>query len=149
MEATLQALGRILLNALPTFFILLFLFVYLQQMFFNPLRKTLAQRFAASEGAQIAAKQSLERAAVQVAEYQRTLQSARVESYKQQEAAFQQIAAENAGRAAEARKQAEAKVEQAKTQMDAEVSDAKETLSSQSEQLAERITDVILQGQAA
>ena len=149
MEATLHALGRILLNALPTFFILLFLFVYLQQMFFGPLRKTLAARFAASEGAQLAAKQSLERAALQVEEYQRALQAARVESYKQQEAAFQQISAENAGHAAEVRKQAEASILGAKEQMDREVADAKQNLEAQSEQLAERISEVILQGRAA
>ena len=148
MEATLHALGRILLNALPTFFILLFLFVYLQQMFFQPLRRTLAARFAASEGAQIAARESLERASAQVAEYQRALQAARVESYKQQEAAFQQIAAENAARAAEVRKAAEAKVDQAKSQMNADVSEARKSLGAQSDELAERITAVVLQGHA-
>jgi F-type H+-transporting ATPase subunit b len=149
MEATLHALGRILLNALPTFLILLFLFVYLQQMFFQPLRRTLAARFAASEGAQIGAKESLERASVQVAEYQRALQVARVESYKEQEVAFQQIAAENAARAAEVRKVAETKVDLAKLQMDTDVSEARKSLGAQSVELAERITAVILQGHGA
>jgi len=51
MAATLHALGEILVQALPTFFLVLLLFIYLRSMFFKPLERVLAERREATEGA--------------------------------------------------------------------------------------------------
>jgi len=56
MEATLQALGQILLRAVPTFLLVIFLNFYLKNIFFKPLRNVLRQRYEASEGARKRAK---------------------------------------------------------------------------------------------
>ncbi len=62
MEATLHALGQILIQALPTFFLVLLLFAYLRSMFFRPLEQVLAQRNEATEGARKKAAEALDRA---------------------------------------------------------------------------------------
>jgi len=70
MDATLHALGGILLRAIPTFLLVVFLQVYLKMMFFKPLEKVLKQRYDATEGARKLAEQSLERASAKTAEYE-------------------------------------------------------------------------------
>lgn len=149
MDATLQALGRILLNAIPTFLLLLFLLIYLKQMFFKPLAETLEARFAATEGAQQAAAESLRHAEEQVEQYRRALQAARAESYREQERVFKEVAAHNAAAAEAGRKSAEARITEAKHQMDQDVEAAKQTLGTQSQDLADRIASAILQGRTA
>ena len=149
MDSTLHALGRILLNAIPTFLLLLFLLVYLKQMFFKPLARTLAARFAATEGAQKAAAESLKNAEAQVEQYRRALQAARAESYVEQERVFKEVAARNAAEAEASRKGAETRIAEAKRQMDADVEAAKQSLGTHTQDLADRIATAILQGQPA
>jgi F-type H+-transporting ATPase subunit b len=48
MEATLHALSGILLRAVPTFLIVIFLHFYLKYMFFKPLDKVLQARYEAT-----------------------------------------------------------------------------------------------------
>ena len=45
MEATLRALSGILLHAIPTFLLVIFLHFYLKYMFFKPLGKVLQARY--------------------------------------------------------------------------------------------------------
>ena len=59
MEQTLQALGGILLKAIPTVILLLILHAYLRAVLFTPLEKMLRQRGELTEGARKAADQSL------------------------------------------------------------------------------------------
>src|SRR5262249_4536906 len=70
MDIILHQLGELLLTALPTFFLVVFLTIYLRAMFFNPLDKVLKQRYEATEGARKLAEQSLERANAKTAEYE-------------------------------------------------------------------------------
>ena len=46
MAETAHALGQILLQALPTFFLVIFLYIYLNQMYFKPFGKVIAERRA-------------------------------------------------------------------------------------------------------
>src|ERR1043166_1878851 len=62
MDATLHQLGDILLRAVPTFLLVIFLNFYLKAVFFKPLEKVLQQRYAMTEGARQMAKKNLERA---------------------------------------------------------------------------------------
>jgi F-type H+-transporting ATPase subunit b len=80
MEATLHALGQILLQALPTFFLVLLLYVYLRAVFFKPMARVLAERSDAIEGSQRRAQESLERAAAKAAAYEESIRAARNES---------------------------------------------------------------------
>ena len=67
MESTLAALGGILLKALPTFFLFIFLHLYLRFVFFKPLEKVLKARYDATEGARKLAEASLAKAAEKAA----------------------------------------------------------------------------------
>ena len=83
MEATLHQLGGILLSALPTFILVIFLHYYLKFMFFKPLEKVLGERHAATEGARALAVESLQRAERKTAEYEAAMRAERAKIYRE------------------------------------------------------------------
>ena len=85
MEATLNALGGILLNAIPTFLLFLLLHFYLKSVFFGPMEKVLHERDEATAGARRRAQESLAKAEEKSRQYEETLRNARNEIYKEQE----------------------------------------------------------------
>lgn len=149
MDDTLKAVGQLLIQALPTFFIVLFLYFYLKQVFFGPLDRVLAQRREATEGARSQATAALERAAASAARYEEQLRAARNEIYKEQEEQRKLWRDQQSAQVAEARKTAEAAVSAAKAEIAAEAASAKQALATQTQGLADKITSVILQGRAA
>jgi len=149
MDSTFQALGQILLNGLPTFFLILFLNFYLKRMFFTPLEQTLAKRYELTEGARIAADQSLKKADQRIADYQKKLREAREEVYAQQELAHRKLADEQAAELEAAHRHAEEMLSRTKLQLASQKAAALETLSQRSDELADLIADSILKGKAA
>jgi F-type H+-transporting ATPase subunit b len=149
MEATLNALGQILLQAIPTFFLVLLLHQYLKAVFFKPLARVLAERSEATEGARKKAAESLERANAKAAAYEQSLRTARNEIYRDQEEVRRKWQNEQAAQVAEARHRSEAAVKEAKAQLAAEAEAAKASLEANSRMLAEQITRTILHGRAA
>ena len=73
----MHALSGILLRAIPTFLLVVFLHFYLKYMFFKPLDKVLHARYEATEGARLRAAESLEKAAAKTAEYEAAMRTAR------------------------------------------------------------------------
>src|SRR5215469_6825894 len=106
MNATLQALGGILLNAVPTFLLVVFLHFYLKMVFFKPLEKVLHQRYEATEGARKLAEQSLQRAAEKIAQYEAAIRAAKAEIYHSQEQLHKQLQEREAAAALAARQEA-------------------------------------------
>jgi F-type H+-transporting ATPase subunit b len=149
MDKIVHQLGELLLTALPTFLLLIFLTFYLKSMFFAPLEKVLRQRYDATEGARKLAEQSLERAEAKTAEYEATLTAARSEIYQAQEKAFKEFQERAAGQIAEARTRADEAIREAKRQLAADVETAKASLSGDSDALANQIADSILRRRAA
>jgi F-type H+-transporting ATPase subunit b len=149
MDATFQALGRILLNSVPTFCILLFLIIYLRSVFFAPLARILKQRYEASAGAVKAAEESLRQAELRVAEYEAKLRAARNEIYAEQEKALKKVEAEHAAELEHVRREAENQIGKARGELAEEVALAKVTLDAQSSELADQIVSRILEGRAA
>ncbi len=149
MDKIVHQLGELLLTALPTFLLLIFLTLYLKFMFFQPLDKVLRQRYEATEGARKLAEQSLERAAAKTAEYEATLRAARSEIYQTQEKAHKEAQERAAGEIAAARSRTEASVREARQQLAQDVEAAKASLAKDSESLANQIADSILRGRAA
>lgn len=149
MDLILQQLGHIVLNGLPTFFLILFLNFYLKQMFFKPLGETLAKRYELTEGARIAADESLRNADLRIAEYQQKLRAARGEVYAEQEVAHRKLADEQAAAIDAARKRADDLLQQKKLQIAEEKQTAFETLAGRSDELAQQIAHQILKGKAA
>jgi F-type H+-transporting ATPase subunit b len=149
MNATLQALSGILLNAIPTFLLVVFLHFFLKAVFFRPLERMLQQRYEATEGARQKAQEALERAAARTAEYEAAMRAARGEVYQAQEQLHKQLEERQAAALHAARAKAEETIHRAKEALAADAADAKLGLAQQSEILAGQIAESILRRSAA
>ena len=145
----LQALGGILLKAVPTFLLVILLHFYLKGNLFKPLQKVLRERYEATEGARKLAGDSLERAAAKTAEYQTAMRAARSEIYQAQEQAHKRLQEAEQAELTAARQRAEAAVHEARTQLASDVEAAKAGLARDSERLADQIAESILRRNAA
>jgi len=144
MEQTLEALGGILVKAIPTVVILIFLHFYLKSMLFKPLQNVLKQREELTAGAKKAAEASLTKAELKAQEYEAKLNDARAEVYKQQEETRKQWLQDQAAQAATARAHVDAKVKEARAQIASETEAARQSLRETSELLADQIATRIL-----
>jgi F-type H+-transporting ATPase subunit b len=149
MHATLLALGGILLRAVPTFLLVIFLNFYLKIVFFKPLEKVLHLRYQATEGARKLAKESLERAAAKTAEYQAAVRAAKAEIYQSQERLHQQLQEQETAALLAARQRVEAAIQEARADLAKDVSAAQATLATGSDALADQIAESILRRSAA
>jgi F0F1-type ATP synthase membrane subunit b/b' len=149
MDKILHDLGGIVLNGLPTFFIVVILAVFVKFLYLNPLEKVLAERFRLTEGARKAAEDSLKNADSKIAEYQDKLNSARSEIYQEQAAFLQKLHAEQAELAHAVRVESDARLAQIKLSISKEADVARENLASQAETLAGQIADAILSRRVA
>lgn len=149
MDATLRALGEILLNAVPTFLLVVILHFYLKRVFFRPMEKVLRERFEATEGARRLADQALARASERTSEYEAAIRAARSEIYQSQEQFYKQLQEKQTAQIAEAHHSAEASIHEAKTQLARDVEAAKAALAQASEAMADEIADRIVKGTAA
>jgi F-type H+-transporting ATPase subunit b len=149
MDAMLQALGGILLKAVPTFLLVILLHFYLKGNLFKPLQKVLRERYEATEGARKLAAESLGRAAAKSAEYEAAMRAARGEIYQAQEQAHKRLQEGELAELAAARQRAEAAVQKARNQLAGDVEAAKAGLARDSELLADQIAESILRRNAA
>ena len=124
MEQTFQALGGILLKAIPTVIILLILHFYLKIMLFLRIIPFAADRKAK--------------------EYEAKFREARAEVYRQQEETRKQWLQDQAGHIAAAHSRTRASIEEARTQVAAETESARQNLQEISEALADEIADRVL-----
>jgi F-type H+-transporting ATPase subunit b len=148
MDATLHALGGLLLRAIPTVLLIILLNLYLKAVFFGPLKNILKQRQEATKGAREAAEASARRAADKTTEYEAALQRARADLYKEQEEARRKWLADQARLIEEARAQSHQTLHGAKGSIEAEGAAAKRDLEGQSASLAEQISRLVLEGRA-
>ena len=148
MEATLKALGDILIKALPTLFLVLLLHFYLKRMFFKPLEKVLQARYEATEGAKKQAELSLENASRKSAEFEEALRAARSELWREQEETRRKQRQEQLAAVAQARDRVSQMVKEAQQQIAAEASTTRQNLIAESEALADQIVKGIVEGRA-
>lgn len=148
MEATLHALGGIVLKGLPTFFLFLLLHFFMKKMFFEPMRQVLDARYEATTGAKKAADKALATATAKAVEYEDAIRGARTEVYKANEAMRKHWRDEQAAALASARESADQHVKKAQTELQAEVATAKANLGAEIDQLANQISAAVLQRSA-
>jgi F-type H+-transporting ATPase subunit b len=149
MDKTLHDLGGIVLNGLPTFFLLLVLAICVRYLYLKPLEKVLAERFRLTEGARKAAEDSLKSADTKIAEYEAALAAARGEIYREQAEFLSRLHAEQAEHVQSVRAESDQKVAAAKDSIAKEAEAAREGLASQSDTLSAQIADAILGRRAA
>jgi F-type H+-transporting ATPase subunit b len=149
MDATLQALGGILLRSIPTIVLVIFLHFYLKRMFFQPLDKLLHERREATIGAQEAAQAALATARGKQAQYEEALRQTRAALFRDYEERRKALLDDQTRRLAEARNAARKAVAQAKEDLAKDAAGAKQELTAASQSLADSITEGILAGRAA
>jgi F-type H+-transporting ATPase subunit b len=144
MEATLHALGEIVLKGLPTFFLLILLHFYLKRTFFAPLEKVLAERYEATTGARKQAESAIAKAEAKAKEYEEAIRAARSEVYKENEVLRKQWRDQQAAMLAETRAKSDAAIAAAKADLASEVQAARQGLQAETERIADDITAAIL-----
>ena len=149
MEQTLEALGGILLKAIPTVCLLILLHFYLKFMLFGPLDRVLGQRRELTEGARKAAQDSLLAADAKSRDFESKLREARSQVYKEQEETRRGWLEDQASQISQARTRMEAAVKGAKQAIAAEAAAARQALTDTRATLAEQIANAVLSGRGA
>jgi F-type H+-transporting ATPase subunit b len=149
MQETLQALGGILLKAIPTVILLIILHFYLKAVLFGPLDRVLRQRRELTEGARKIAEESLAAATRKADEYEAKLREARAAVYKQQEEIRKRWLDEQAQQVAEARTRSESTVKAAREAIAQEADEARKSLHDTSAAVADQIVATVLGKRAA
>ena len=145
MGDIISTVGELLLKAVPTIVLVVFLYFFMKSMLFDPLAKVLAEREAKTAGARDSAAASLKRADEKAAALESSLRDAKGELYKEQEATRRQWLDDQSGQLKDARTKAEAMIGAAKTDIAAQSESAKASLAAQSEALADHIAKSLLE----
>ena len=147
MDQILSSVSGLLLQAVPTILIVVFLYFFLKSTLFEPLAKVLAQRNSMTGGAREEAEKSLKLADERTTAIEGKLRDARSALYKEQEATRKTWLQEQATHIKTAREKAEELVITAKAEIAKEVEMAKGTLQSESSALADHIVKSLLEKQ--
>lgn len=146
---TLNRLGELLLNSIPTIVCLLVVWIAYRNIVQRKLQRVLAERHARTEGAVQEAQAQIAKAEARTGEYEQRLREARSQLYKLQEARHQHIMEKRSAALAQARQQADEMVKRAHVDLQRDVQEARVTLQRQAEALAEQIIHSILRPMAA
>ena len=139
----LQTASALLLEALPTFIIVILLHFYLKATLYKPVDRVLAERHAATEGDRVKATEALRNAENKVVEYETKLREARGEIYREQETWRKQLVEQQNASLATAREENAKAIADAKRTIEAETSAARVTLASDAEALSEQIVATV------
>jgi F0F1-type ATP synthase membrane subunit b/b' len=149
MEATLHALGDLLLKAIPTIVFFTLLTIYLKHMFFKPLAKVLEERKKATEGVRELAQKAFAAAGQKASEFERALQMARAELEQEHEALRRRWTDEHTEAIRQVRAEADQKIQEAKQWITEEVERAQAEVNASVNALSDRILDSLLKRRAA
>jgi len=149
MEATLQALVALLIKAIPTIALFIFLSIYLQATYFRPIAKVLKERREKTDGVKELAQRAFDSAEKRTSEFERALQLARAEISQQHEQLRRSWAQEQSEALAKARVEAEAKIEAARHAISEEVERAKAEMDMNVEELSTSIVELLARRRAA
>jgi F-type H+-transporting ATPase subunit b len=145
MSELLGQLGGLLLGSVPTVIFIVVLYGIYTSVVHKPLVKVLADRRSLTEGAIEKARADIAQAEARTAEYEQRLREARMAVFKSQEAHRQQALQARAAAVAEARRRAQAQVEQARAAIEQDKAAAQVNLQAESGRLAAEIIRVVLQ----
>jgi F-type H+-transporting ATPase subunit b len=149
MDPTLKALANLLLQAVPTIFSLVLLTIYLKYVFFRPLERILNKRHQQTEGLRKLAEKAFAAADHKTSEFERLLLAARTELYREQEAQRRRWMADQAHTLADARRQAEVRIEEARRELAIETERATADMAIQARELAKQMIATLTERRAA
>jgi F-type H+-transporting ATPase subunit b len=144
MQDILQQLGQLIVGAIPTALLFIFLVLCYQFLVQGPLTAVLAKRRALTEGAMEDAHKAIAKAEAKAAEYAERLRRAKGEVLKVREQRLKQWSAERDAALDGARKSAGERVRQAKAALDAEAAAAREAIQASVADLAGQAVRAVL-----
>jgi F-type H+-transporting ATPase subunit b len=144
MDETLKQVGELLLGSIPTIVFMVLLYAIYTGLVHKPLVKVLGERRSKTEGAVEKARADIAAAEARTAEYEQRLREARVAVFKNQEALRQQALQAREAALAEARKKAQAQVEEARAAIEKDKAAAQTGLQAESGRLAVEIIRIVL-----
>jgi len=144
MDETLRQVGELLLGSVPTIIIFLLLFGLYTVLVHRPLVRVLSERHARTQGAIQKARADVASAEARTAEYEQKLREARLALFKLLEARRAQAAQARAAAVAEARKSAQAQIEQARAVIEQDKASAEKVLDAEVGRLAQEIIRMVL-----
>ena len=144
MEEIAQQVGALLIGAIPTILLFVVLVAAYQVLVQGPLKRTLAERRARTEGAVENAQKAIAQAEARAAEYADKLRQARAEIFKMREQRAKQRSNEREAALDAARKAAGVKVGQAKAELDTETEGAKLAIEGSAGELANQVVRAVL-----
>jgi len=144
MDETLRQVGELLLGSVPTVIIFLLLFGLYTVLVHRPLVRVLSERRARTQGAIEKARADVASAEARTAEYEQKLREARLALFKLLEARRAQAAQARAAAVAEARKSAQAQIEQARAVIEQDKASAEKVLDGEAGRLAQEIIRMVL-----
>ena len=145
MESTFNALGQLLLQAVPTIVLLVLVHFYLKWMFFRPMAGVLAKRREATEGQRESAEALRAKADEQARSIEEQLRQAREAIYQEQEEERRRWIAGHEAQLDQARREARELIHQSKQQLDAETTEARGKLEPYAGTLADQIASTLLE----
>ena len=144
MQEILQQVGELMVGAVPTMILFIVLVLSYQFLIQGPLRRTLAERHARTEGAVENAHKAIAQAEARAGEYAEKLRMARADIYKLREQRVKQRNAEREAALDAARKAAGAKVGQAKAELEKEAAQARQTIQVSAADLANQVVRAVM-----
>jgi F-type H+-transporting ATPase subunit b len=145
MDETLRQVGGLLLGSIPTIIFFLLLYGLYTLLVYKPLTRVLAERRARTLGAIEKAQADVATAEARSTEYEQKLRDARLALFKTQEARRAKAAQARGDAVAEARKNAQAQVEQARAAIEQEKAVATSSLQAEAGRLAQEIIRTVLE----
>jgi F-type H+-transporting ATPase subunit b len=145
MDETLRQVGELLLGSVPTIVFFLLLLGLYTVLVHRPLARVLSQRRARTQGAVEKARADIASAETSTAEYEQKLRDARLALFKAQEARRAKAAQARADVVAEARKRAQAQIQEARKEIELETAAARNSLQADAGRLAQEIIRTVLE----
>jgi len=144
MEEIVQQVGGLLIGAIPTMLLFVALVAAYQILLQAPLRRTLAERRARTQGAVENAHKAIADAEAKASEYAEKLRQARAEIFKMREQRARQRTAEREAALETARKAAGVRVNAARSEIDAEAQSARQAIQGTAGELANQVVRAVL-----
>lgn len=144
MDKILHDLGELMLGSIPTIGFFLILLAAYAVLVRKPLEKVLADRHARTGGAMDDAHKAIAAAEAKTADYEKRMREARAAIFATQQAQMKQGTEARDKALAEARAQAQTRIDAARTQVVADGDAAKAQLVSGSDALSQQIVSAIL-----
>lgn len=141
-------LAELFIRAVPTLILLIVLYVALDLILFQPLKKTLAERHRLTEGAQAAAQQARASAQQSSSEYEDKVRAVKTEMYRELEEARRRAMADQQRALDEARHRASELVSGVQHSLDEEAAQVRGSLINETEAVADRLAEKLIAGRA-